>query len=148
MDKAQMAGASFNARYDANHYLSFSQTFNYTYGRVIDTVYVPLDHIPPAFGRSSVTFKAKRVRAEFYALYNGWKKLKHYSTSGEDNLQYATAQGMPAWFTLNLKASVQIIKQLQLQAGIENILDHRYRTFASGVSAPGRNVYVSLRIKV
>jgi hemoglobin/transferrin/lactoferrin receptor protein len=81
-------------------------------------------------------------------MYNGWKKLKHYSASGEDNLQYATANGMPSWFTLNFRASVQIIKQVQLQAGIENILDHRYRTFASGISGAGRNVFVTLRLSI
>jgi hemoglobin/transferrin/lactoferrin receptor protein len=148
MNKATLGGTSFNVRFDANDYISFSQSFNYTFGRIIDTVYVPLDHIPPAFGRTSITFTAKRLRSEFFAMYNGWKKLKHYSASGEDNLQYATANGMPSWFTLNFRASVQIIKQVQLQAGIENILDHRYRTFASGISGAGRNVFVTLRLSI
>jgi hemoglobin/transferrin/lactoferrin receptor protein len=148
VNKAYLTGAGFNARFDANNFISFSQSFNYTYGSVIDSVYVPLDHIPPAYGRSAVMVHASRVRTEFYLLYNGWKRLKHYSASGEDNLQYATPFGMPAWFTLNFKASVQIVRQLQLQAGVENILDYRYRTFASGISAPGRNVYVTLRLKI
>lgn len=146
--KAQLAGTSLNARFDVNRYLSFTQSLNYTYGRIVDTVYVPLDHIPPVYGRSSVTLFAKRFRTEFYLLYNGWKKLKHYSATGEDNLQYATPWGMPAWFTLNLKTSLHITRQLQVQAGIENLLDHRYRTFASGISAPGRNAYVTLRLKI
>jgi hemoglobin/transferrin/lactoferrin receptor protein len=55
---------------------------------------------------------------------------------------------MPSWFTLNLKASLQIVKQVQLQAGIENILDHRYRTFGSGISAAGRNVFVTIRLSI
>jgi hemoglobin/transferrin/lactoferrin receptor protein len=148
MNKATMAGASFNVRFDANEYISFSQSFNYTFGRIIDTVYVPLDHIPPAFGRTGITLTARRFRSEFFAMYNGWKKLKHYSASGEDNLQYATANGMPSWFTLNFRASVQIVKQVQLQAGIENILDHRYRTFASGISGAGRNIFVTLRLSL
>jgi len=146
--KAHVAGASLNIMYDINDYFSFRQSFNYTFGMIRGAVDVPLDHIAPVYGRSSVTLKSKRFQSELYLLYNGWKKLKNYSPSGEDNLQYATAQGMPSWFTLNLKASVQIVKQVQLQAGVENILDHRYRTFGSGISSAGRNVFVTLRLSI
>ena len=73
------------------------------------------------------------------------KKLKEYSGSGEDNLQYATADGMPAWFTLNLKASYQPHKNIAILAGFENMLDTQYRTFASGINSPGRNIYLSLK---
>jgi hemoglobin/transferrin/lactoferrin receptor protein len=52
---------------------------------------------------------------------------------------------MPAWMTFNAKLSVNIIKQLSIQGGIENIFDTRYRTFASGVSAPGGNFFIALR---
>ncbi|MFZ4549484.1 MAG: hypothetical protein ACOYN4_18700, partial [Bacteroidales bacterium] len=62
-----------------------------------------------------------------------------------DNEQYATADGMPAWFTLNVRASYQFNRNISLQAGVENILDKHYRNFASGISAPGRNVFVTLR---
>ena len=78
-------------------------------------------------------------------MFNGWKKLKDYNPNGEDNGQYATADGMPAWFTLNWRASHPLGKYLLLQAGVENIFNRNYRYFASGFSAPGRNVIVALR---
>jgi hemoglobin/transferrin/lactoferrin receptor protein len=78
-------------------------------------------------------------------MYNGWKKLDKYNPDGEDNQQYATADGMPSWFTLNLRTNFQLNKQLMLQAAVENILDRNYRQFASGFSAAGRNFLVSLR---
>jgi hemoglobin/transferrin/lactoferrin receptor protein len=31
--------------------------------------------------------------------------------------------------------------------GIDNILDLQYRTFASGINSPGRNVFGTVRIK-
>jgi hemoglobin/transferrin/lactoferrin receptor protein len=71
--------------------------------------------------------------------------LEDYNPSGEDNLQYATPEGMPSWATLNLKTSVVLHPHLTLQAGIENILDRNYRYFASGFSAPGRNFILALR---
>jgi hemoglobin/transferrin/lactoferrin receptor protein len=85
------------------------------------------------------------VNLDLYALYNGWKKIEEYNPSGEDNAQYATKDGTPAWLTLNFKSSVAINKILSLQAGVENILDRNYRYFASGFSAPGRNFILALR---
>lgn len=120
----------------------------YTYGRIkTDSTDYPLDHIPPVYGRTGLEWRARRVRAEFYALYNGWKHLNQYNLApgSEDNVQYATAEGMPAWYTLNARASYAITRNVSVQLGLENILDMNYRTFASGVSAPGRNFQASLR---
>jgi len=54
----------------------------------------------------------------------------------------------PAWWTLNFKASLDILKNTKLSIGLENILDKRYRTYSSGVSAPGRNFIISLRANI
>jgi len=105
----------------------------------------PLDHIPPVIGKTSIGWQRKKINAEFYLLYNGWKHLNEYNSDGEDNAQYATADGMPSWFTANLKSSWSFTKSLQLQFGIENIFDRNYRYFASGFSAGGRNFIVALR---
>ncbi len=105
----------------------------------------PLDHVPPIMGKTTLLYRKKKFGGQFYALYNGWKYLDDYNPDGEDNAQYATADGMPAWFTLNLKADYALTKTLQLQLGVENILDRNYRAFASGFSAPGRNFIVALR---
>jgi hemoglobin/transferrin/lactoferrin receptor protein len=54
---------------------------------------------------------------------------------------------MPAWFTLNLRLGYNLTKNFRLNASCENITDNRYRVFASGINAPGRNFIVSLRYK-
>ena len=51
----------------------------------------------------------------------------------------------PAWWTLNLKGSFQINQYLTLNAGVDNILDVRYRPYSSGIVAPGRDFMVALR---
>ena len=78
-------------------------------------------------------------------LYNGKKDASDYSTSGEDNAQYAPVGGMPAWETYNFKAGFNVYKGATLFAGVENILDTQYRVFASGINAPGRNIYGGLK---
>jgi hemoglobin/transferrin/lactoferrin receptor protein len=139
----------FNAALTADFSQAFRlySTINYTYGRLQpkNAAEVPLDHIPPVYGKTSLAFTHQIVNAELYGLYNGWKKLKDYNPSGEDNAQYATKDGTPAWFTLNLKTTVNLMKELSLQFGVENIFDRNYRYFASGFSAPGRNFILALR---
>jgi hemoglobin/transferrin/lactoferrin receptor protein len=105
----------------------------------------PLDHIPPMIGKTSLRYERKKWDVEMNALYNGWKHLDDFNADGEDNAQYATADGTPSWLTLNFKGNVQLAKQLQFQFGIENILDRNYRYFASGFSAAGRSFIFALR---
>lgn len=144
--KAYLFGYSSSIKADFNKHFAASFSINYTRGRVLtDTGQVPLDHVAPLFGRIGVNYHSSKVFAEIYSLFNSWEKIKEYSGSGEDNLQYATADGMPAWFTLNLKASYQPHKNITLMAGLENILDTQYRTFASGINSPGRNIYLLLK---
>jgi hemoglobin/transferrin/lactoferrin receptor protein len=149
-DHAYIYGFSAGVQFDFNDNLSFKSIINYTYGRYInaknDTV-IPLDHIAPVFGQTSILYKAKNFDGEFFIRYNGKKALSDYSPSGEDNLPYATVNGMPAWFTLNLRLGYNLTKNFRLNASCENITDNRYRVFASGINAPGRNFIVSLRYK-
>jgi len=143
-DKAIIYGFEANLLAQLTKSLSLRSTLTYTYGHV-KTEDVPLDHIPPMFGLTSLRLELSKFTGEFYARYNAWKHIEDYSPSGEDNEAYATVDGMPAWFTLNLRAGYQFNRYINLQAGIENILDRHYRNFASGISAPGRNIFVTLR---
>jgi hemoglobin/transferrin/lactoferrin receptor protein len=105
----------------------------------------PLDHIPPFFGRTSVQYRQPKWNLEAFALYNGFKRLNKYNADGEDNAQYATADGMPGFITYNLRGELSLHRQLILQMALENITDRNYRYFASGFSAPGRNLVIALR---
>ena len=129
-----------------NKYISILGTVNYTKGRIVtDTVPYPLDHIPPVFGKFSVISSVNKLRSEFFVNYAAWKRVKDYNMIGEDNFSYATAQGMPSWFTLNARVSYSITKDISFQVACENILDQNYRQFASNISAAGRNFIFTLR---
>ena len=142
--EAFIYGAQGSIRAQVTKAFSITSNLTYTYGRVRKDN-VPLDHIPPIFGMTSFKVEMKRFKGDFYVLYNGWKRIQNYSPSGEDNQTYATPEGMPAWYTLNLKLSYQINRYLNIEVGVENILDQNYRKFASGISSPGRNFIVALR---
>ena len=104
-----------------------------------------MDHVPPSYGKTNLTYTDKKFSTDFYAIFNGWKKIKDYNPNGEDNGQYATPDGMPSWFTINWRGSYEFTNKLTLQAGIENIADRNYRYFASGFSAAGQNFIIALR---
>ena len=127
--------------------LSWETNITTTYGRFInpDKTLKPLDHIPPTFGRSALLFRQGDFTGEFFMLFNGTKKITDFNPDGEDNGQYATPEGMPAWYTLNIRTEYKLSKGFTLQAGLENLLDRNYRYFASGFSAPGRNFFLTLR---
>jgi len=142
--QAFIYGAQGSMRAQVTKAFSITSNLTYTYGRVRKNN-VPLDHIPPIFGMTSFKVEMKRFKGDFYLLYNGWKRIQDYSPSGEDNQAYTTPKGMPEWYTLNLKLSYQVNRYLNIEAGVENILDQNYRKFASGISSPGRNFIVALR---
>lgn len=144
--KAYINGFSSNFSAEINENIAVHANFNYTFGRVIENgPNTPLDHISPYFGKIGVTYSKNGVNADLYMLYNGKKAAKDYSTSGEDNAQYAPVGGMPAWETYNFKVGCNVYKGATLFVGVENILDTQYRVFASGINAPGRNMYGGLK---
>jgi hemoglobin/transferrin/lactoferrin receptor protein len=144
--KAFLYGFSSNLISQFSDNLLMSFMMNYTYGRIkTDSTESPLDHIPPFMARLQLAYTNKKISSSFFVNYNGWKKLKDYYLNGEDNEQYATADGIPAWFTVNLHTSYKVFKFITLEAGVDNIFDIQYRTFASGINAPGRNIFVALR---
>ena len=127
-----------------NDHLSMMATVNYTKGRNV-TDSIPLDHIPPVFGKVSLVYSVGKLRTELFVNYSGWKCLADYNMAGEDNFPYATVYGMPSWYTLNARVNYNFSRQVSLQVACENILDQNYRNFASNISAPGRNFIVTLR---
>lgn len=144
--KAYIYGATTAYRRNLTHNLSMMISAGYTYGRIkTDSTDYPLDHISPLTGRFNLTYTNNKFRSDFFINFNGWKRLKDYNLGGEDNEQYATPDGMPAWFTANIHFSYKLNKWILLQTGIDNAFDTQYRVFSSGINAPGRNVFAAIR---
>lgn len=148
-EKAVLWGYSLSINADLSENSQAYFNLAYTKGTVTSTpVNTPLDHIAPMTGNLGYIFAVKKLLADANIQFNGKKDIKDYSNSGEDNQVYAPLGGMPAWMTINLKLGYRIHKNINLQAGVDNILDTQYRTFASGIHAPGRNIYVTLRLNL
>jgi hemoglobin/transferrin/lactoferrin receptor protein len=140
--KATVAGLSTTFKAILARNLLFYGTFNYTYGRVENNKgNLPLDHIVPVYGKTGFRYENKYCNLDLNMNYNGNKNLRNYAPVGEDNIEYARANGTESWETYNFKASISVIKNTTIFTGIENMLDTQYRTFSSGINAGGKNIY-------
>ena len=122
---------------------NWTNTINKTIG-IIQEAQSPLDHIPPLFAKSELQWKKNKHSISFYSLFNDWKRVDEYSNNGSDNLNEATEDGNPRWWTLNLSYVAKISTTTTVQLALENILDVHYKTYSSAISSPGRNVIISL----
>ena len=149
--KAVVYGLNVNGSANLTPNTTLAATYTYTKGNYADrkldglNTALPLDHIPPDYGRVGLKQDVKKFSAELFTVFNGWKRIADYNLNGEDNEIYATKDGMPAWQIWNINTSYQPTKKLNFSFQIENIADLNYRYFASGISALGRNYIVSCR---
>lgn len=107
-----------------------------------------LRHAAPFYGRAALTYTRHRLTIELNAQYQARRSHKDMPESEKDKRElYALdSEGntyAPAWYSLNLKMQYRASRNLFLNAGLENITDRRYRPYASGISAPGRNFIAS-----
>jgi hemoglobin/transferrin/lactoferrin receptor protein len=112
--------------------------------------YLPMRHVAPLYGSTHLIYKKGPVKADLYVNYNGAISNSKLAPSeqAKTHMYAANSEGLPyspAWYTLNLKAEYRINDYLMAGAGIGNITDQRYRPYSSGITAPGRNIFVSLR---
>ena len=140
---AFITGISSYLRVNFSDEFHLDAIVNYSVGRIVNSnrSQSPLDHISPLHGKLGLNYSNKRFGTDLFMLFNTRKPIDDFNSGGEDNQIYATKDGAPSWQTYNFKASLMLIKQVTLFAGIENMLDIQYRTFSSGINAPGRNIY-------
>ncbi len=150
-DRGEIIGLGARADLNYGERLRFAARATYTRGTSFDAAgaATPLAHIPPLYGQAKLTYRRGPMSYTGSYEFNGAKAWADYAPEGSsDNEDKAIfGVGTPAWSTLNAYVDARLGSKLSLQGGVENLLDLHYRTFASGVSAPGRNFILSLRGK-
>ena len=162
MAEGSISGFYTNAKVKIMDGIWWSGSLNYTRGLYragtnSSEVWQPLDHIPPMYGQTSIKWTSRQGFGEVQYLFNGEKKAEDYSSSGEDN-QDKQPIGMadidgdgkpdgynPAWGIWTIRGGYRLPKGFSVQLAVENVLDLHYRYFASGMSASGRNVLLSVK---
>ncbi len=104
----------------------------------------PLRHAPPQFGNTRLVWKNNRLKMEAYANYSSQIRAKNLAPSEANKPEIYPEDNKgnlysPGWQTFNLTTRYQLTDAFQISASLENITDQRYRTYSSGIAAPGRN---------
>ncbi len=144
-EQAIIYGGSGRAKVIFTKNIHLSSSINYTRGYLTSSKY-PFAHIPPLFGKTGLLLEMENWDIELFSHYNGWKRKADFAAGTSDNPQEATVDGSPSWYTINFRASLSLNESVTLQFGINNIMDQHYKMFASGISAPGRNIMISGRV--
>ena len=144
-DRAWVYGFSGNLSFNLPEHWNITSSLNYQKGRSFDVndIESPLAHIPPFYGKFGIAYEREKLESSLVWHFNGKKPIDEFAPGSSDNEDLATPEGSLSWSTLNLYTAFQLGGSLTLNAAVENIFDINYRTFSSGVSAPGRNFVVS-----
>ncbi|TVR40729.1 MAG: TonB-dependent receptor [Cryomorphaceae bacterium] len=107
-------------------------------------------HAAPAFGITRLTFRKEKLMMQLYAVYSAQVSFENLNEEERQKpFIYATDNNgnpySPGWYTLNFKAMIRLLEKFSVTAGVENITDQRYRPYSSGLVAPGRNMFITLR---
>ena len=144
--KAFVIGFSNNISIKLNDNITIENSISYNNSKDILNDR-PLRHSSPLFGKTSLTFSRKTYKIIYYLNYNGKKDIEDFSQSELNKLYLYTNDGSPAWMTHNISFSYNYNYFIKFNFSIENIFDLHYRTYSSGISAPGRNVNIGLNFK-
>jgi hemoglobin/transferrin/lactoferrin receptor protein len=147
-ESARIYGFNARAMLDLPSGFRFETVINFTEGE--DENGVPLRHVAPTFGQSTLSYRTDKIKTSLYAKYNGEITNDELTPSEQSKTHmYALNKNgepySPSWWTLNVKFSYQLNDFLTIDAGVENIMDVRYRPYSSGIVAPGRNWIFALR---
>ena len=110
-------------------------------------------HAAPAFGLSTLGYKKEKIHLQFYAVYSA---SVSYENLNEEERQkpaiYARDENgkpySPSWYTLNIKGMFTVFKSSTLNIGLENLTNQRYRTYSSGIVAPGFNAIIGFSVLI
>lgn len=144
-NQAYIWGTTGYFNWKFNRYCKLNSDLTFTKGKTKDT-HKPMPSIPPLFGQTSLEVTNQNWNFVFNTQYNARKHGDEYGGS-VDNPELAVSReyGVPAWVTFNLIGSYKINPNIKVQLNLDNIFDVHYRAFSSGISAPGRNLRLTIR---
>lgn len=152
--KAEIYGFEVGLEVNFCEHLQFISRYSITDGfeEDDDGDSYPVRSAAPQFGNGHLIYKTSRFKLDAFVEYNGKFDFEDLAPSQQSNayLYAKDANGnpySPSWHTLNFGAQYNVSDALQLNAVLENITDQRYRTYSSGISAPGRNLIVAANYK-
>ena len=152
--KAYVYGFEFGVEAFMNEHWSFLANLTLTEGveEDDDGTDSAARHVAPTFADAHLIWKNQKWKTDFFLNYNGEIPFNDLALSERNKpFIYASDENgnpfSPSWYTLNFRSQYQISNSLKTTLSLENITNQRYRTYSSGIVAPGINLILGLGYK-
>lgn len=111
----------------------------------------PSRHAAPLFGRAAIGYADRRLTVEAFTQFQAKCSAEDMPEEEREKSEFYALDAFgnvysPSWVTFNIRASYKVTEFMVVNATVENITDRRYRPYSCGISAPGRNFTLSLRL--
>jgi len=141
---ANIYGGSIRLKGLINENISYESVLSANEGRTESGE--PIRHATPVFGRTRLMYQKEHLTLSLTGNYHFTRKGENMPDAEFIDKDYLyTDIGSPGWFTLTARIGYSFINIIDLEAGVENILDQHYRPYSSGISARGRNFYFTTK---
>ena len=150
--KAWIYGFETGVKITFNKHFKFTSQYSIVRGTEedMDGIEVPVRHVAPSFGNAHFIWNTKQLKSDVFLNYNSELSFNQLAPSEADK-DYIYAKDSngnpysPSWYTLNFRSQYQINDSTSVIATVENITNQRYRTYSSGIAAPGMNFILALK---
>jgi len=150
--KAWIYGFEAGVKIVFNEHLKFNSQYSIVGGTEEDKngIEVPVRHVAPSFGNTHLIWEKNKLRWDAFINYNSELSFSELAPSEIDK-DYIYAKDKdgnpysPSWYTLNLRSRYQVNTATSIVATVENITNQRYRSYSSGIAAPGLNFILALQ---
>tara|TARA_B110000503_G_scaffold143802_1_gene249003 strand:- start:32996 stop:35476 length:2481 start_codon:yes stop_codon:yes gene_type:complete len=152
---AYIYGSTIDLKLSMSNNLFFKGSLTFTEGGSVQNDH-PLPSISPLFGHFNLKLRLNKSEIKLAYRFSNSKNPNEYSLGGEDNLEETPEiykgldsyyYGTPSWSVLKLSSSYEFSNKFKANIILDNLFDLHYREFASGISAPGRNLNLVLSYK-
>ncbi len=150
--KAWIYGFEAGVKIVFNQRLKLSSQYSIVGGTEEDKngIEVPVRHVAPSFGNTHLIWEKNKLRWDAFLNYNSELSFSQLAPSEIDK-DYIYAKDnngnpySPSWYTLNLRSQYRVNSTTSIVATVENITNQRYRSYSSGIAAPGLNFILAFK---
>jgi outer membrane receptor protein involved in Fe transport len=141
--KSLVQGFEASLQYILHRTLTLKSALTYTYGQN-ESKNEPMRRIPPLFGRILLQYQQRQWVCSFETNFAG--KQDRLAQGDKDDNRISSA-GTSAWVVFNLYGGYEA-KHYALRLSLQNLLNRDYRMHGSGINGAGRNVALSVLLKL
>lgn len=139
IESSYIKGAEFSYSHVLQSGFVVQTNATYTYGQNVSKN-EPMRRIPPFFGQTSIAWNHKNITLACRHQFAG-NQTRLAKGDMDDNR--IGKNGTPGWNTLNIDASI-VLKHLDVNINLINLLNEKYKTHGSGVFGMGRAAGVTV----